>query len=64
MKIEIDGEIEIKPENFVAYHIRSDIDEIGFINMGNAKVNKLFSNAMWSQKDNFLDVPTDCPQID
>ena len=27
-------------------------------------INKLFSNVLWSQRDNFLDVPTDCPQRD
>ncbi|OYP51366.1 hypothetical protein CG709_02450, partial [Lachnotalea glycerini] len=51
-------------ENFEAYHIRSDIDQIGKIETGHKKVNQLFSNALWSQKDNFLDVPTDCPQRD
>lgn len=25
-------------------------------------VNQLISNSLWSQKDNFLDIPTDCPQ--
>ena len=24
----------------------------------------MFLNALWGQKDNFLDVPTDCPQRD
>ncbi|BBO30123.1 hypothetical protein AltI4_45110 (plasmid) [Alteromonas sp. I4] len=28
----------------------------------NAKVNKLWSNLVWSNIDNFLSVPTDCPQ--
>ena len=27
-------------------------------------VNQLVHNALWSMKDNFLDVPTDCPQRD
>jgi alpha-L-rhamnosidase len=27
-------------------------------------VNRLFLNAFWEQKGNFLDVPTDCPQRD
>jgi alpha-L-rhamnosidase len=27
-------------------------------------VNRLWKNALWSQKDNFLSVPTDCPQRD
>ena len=29
-----------------------------------AEVNQLFHNAMWGQFDNFLDIPTDCPQRD
>ena len=50
--------------HFTAHHLRSDFDQIGWIVTGNAKVNQLFSNALWGQKDNFLDVPTDCPQRD
>ncbi|MDE7186203.1 MAG: glycoside hydrolase family 78 protein [Lachnospiraceae bacterium] len=51
-------------EAFTAYHLRSDFDQIGEIKTGNDKVNRLFLNALWGQKDNFLDVPTDCPQRD
>lgn len=50
--------------DFTAYHLRSDFDQVGWIVTGDAKVNQLFSNALWGQKDNFLDVPTDCPQRD
>ena len=68
MKVEIDGEnaeqYEILSENFEAVHLRSDFDETGNIVTGHAGVNRLFQNVMWSQKDNFLDVPTDCPQRD
>lgn len=54
----------IRQEDFAAYHLRSDFEQIGWITTGNEKVNQLFSNALWGQKDNFLDVPTDCPQRD
>ena len=27
-------------------------------------MNQLIQNTKWSQKDNFLDIPTDCPQRD
>lgn len=50
--------------SFTAYHLRSDFEQIGDITTGDSKVNQLFSNALWGQKDNFLDVPTDCPQRD
>lgn len=50
--------------SFTAYHLRSDFEQIGEIKTGKSKVDQLFSNALWGQKDNFLDVPTDCPQRD
>ena len=55
---------DVKAEDFTACHIRSDIDPIGSIETGNTEVNQLFQNAMWGQFDNFLDIPTDCPQRD
>lgn len=62
MKVECP--VELPAEAFTAWHLRSNFDQIGRIETGNAKVNQLFSNALWGQKDNFLDVPTDCPQRD
>lgn len=47
-----------------AYRLMSDIEETGKIETSNIKVNKLFDNTMRSQKCNFLDIPTDCPQRD
>ena len=55
---------QIQTEKFTGCHLRSDFDQTGWIHTGDAKVNQLFSNALWGQKDNFLDVPTDCPQRD
>ena len=50
--------------DFEGWALYSDMDETGFIETSHEKVNKLISNTKWSQKDNFLDVPTDCPQRD
>lgn len=50
--------------NITCCSIYSDLEEIGYFECGLENVNKLFSNAFWSQRDNFLDVPTDCPQRD
>ncbi len=61
-KIETEDEIDIN--NFEACLITSEMDDTGFIETGNQKVNQLLSNVRYSQKDNFLDVPTDCPQRD
>ncbi len=49
---------------FTAIAVYSDISETGNILCSNSKLNQLFSNIKWSQRDNFLDVPTDCPQRD
>jgi alpha-L-rhamnosidase len=62
--VKVEGIKNLHPENFTACHIRSDIDPIGSITTGNKKVDQLFKNAMWGQFDNFLDIPTDCPQRD
>lgn len=53
-----------KAPGFTGMHLRSDFEQTGFIKTGVEKVNCLFQNALWGQKDNFLDVPTDCPQRD
>ncbi len=62
--VKVEGISQIKTSDFTACHIRSDIDPIGSIETDNPRVNQLFKNAMWGQFDNFLDVPTDCPQRD
>jgi len=49
---------------FHAYRIMSDMEQTGWIETSNKKVNQLFANTVRSQKCNFLDIPTDCPQRD
>lgn len=55
---------ELKAEDFVGEVIYSDMDITGHVETGNPLVNRLFLNALWGQKGNFVDVPTDCPQRD
>ncbi|MBN2220643.1 MAG: family 78 glycoside hydrolase catalytic domain [Vallitaleaceae bacterium] len=50
--------------DFIGCVIYSDLDTIGHIETSDPLVNRLFLNALWGQKGNFLDVPTDCPQRD
>ena len=54
----------IVPDRFVGCVVYSDLEETGWITTSDPLVNRLFANTKWSQKDNFLDVPTDCPQRD
>ena len=49
---------------FTAIAIYSDMKRTGYFTCGNEKINRLYSNILWSQKSNFVDIPTDCPQRD
>lgn len=55
---------DLSKDDFIAFVLYSDMQDSGWISTGNEKVNQLISNVRWSQKSNFLDVPTDCPQRD
>ena len=52
----------VKPENFKAIAVYSNIKRTGYASASNPLLNQLFSNIIWGQKGNFLDIPTDCPQ--
>ncbi len=54
----------VRLENFTAIAVYSDMKRTGFLSSSNPLLNQLFSNIIWGQKGNFLDVPTDCPQRD
>ncbi len=63
--IKISGWVgEVNIDDFTGCVLYSQMDIIGEIETSNPKVNQLFKNAMWGQKGNFLDIPTDCPQRD
>lgn len=53
---------EVKPENFKSIAIYSDLKTAGTFTCSNELVNRLVENVRWSQKSNFVDIPTDCPQ--
>lgn len=55
---------KVSTNNFTAIAVYSDMKRTGYIETENKKVNKLFENTLWSQRDNFIDIPTDCPQRD
>jgi alpha-L-rhamnosidase len=44
--------------------ISSAVRPTGGLTTGSAIVNRLVENTMWSQRGNFIEVPTDCPQRD
>jgi alpha-L-rhamnosidase len=63
--IEVSG-LGKKPsaDDLVGIAISSATPEVGKIETSDAMLNKLVSNAWWTQKMNFIDVPTDCPKRD
>ena len=61
-EISIDGQAEIIDVKFEVMY--SDLTETGKFSCSDANVNQLFSNIVWGQRSNFINVPTDCPQRD
>ncbi|KOS08227.1 alpha-L-rhamnosidase [Flavobacterium akiainvivens] len=54
----------LKPENFTAVVLYSDMEMTGSFTSSNELINQLQHNIEWGLRGNFLDVPTDCPQRD
>ncbi len=44
--------------------IHSDMTQTGNFTCSDPLINQLQKNIQWGQRDNFLDIPTDCPQRD
>ena len=44
--------------------VHSDMVRTGWLETSDPLLNRLHSNAVWSMRDNFVGVPTDCPQRD
>ena len=59
--IQIITDIEITENDFTAIAVYSDMQQTGKFECGHSGINRLFSNALWSMKGNFLEIPTDCP---
>ncbi|MGN1368939.1 MAG: family 78 glycoside hydrolase catalytic domain [Aristaeellaceae bacterium] len=55
---------EIHAEDFTGCVVHSRMEKTGQFACSNPLLNQLQSNIDWSLRDNFLDIPTDCPQRD
>jgi alpha-L-rhamnosidase len=58
-KIETDCDLE--GAEFTAIAAYSKMEQTASFTCGNANVNRLFLNSLWSMRSNFCDIPTDCP---
>lgn len=52
------------PDVVTAVVLHTDLEATGTFECSNQMINQLQSNILWSQKGNFLEIPTDCPQRD
>lgn len=61
--LEVTGLDEPLPlENVTALLLMSDLEQTSSFESSNTLVNRLYLNSLWSARDNFMSVPTDCPQ--
>ncbi len=60
----MEAENPVEAADFEALALSSSLENVGTLETGHPLVNQLIHNVRWSQLDNFLDVPTDCPQRD
>lgn len=62
--VKLEGFDNLALEDFEGCVLYSDMPQTAFLDTSSEKVNRLAQNALWGQKGNFVDVPTDCPQRD
>lgn len=61
-EITVAGNVELC--SITAEAMYSDLTPTGSFSCSDEIVNRIYENALWGQRDNFLSVPTDCPQRD
>lgn len=62
--IAVEGIENMSSEMFTACVMHSDMKKTGAFQCSNEAVNQLQSNIEWGLRDNFFDIPSDCPQRD
>ena len=55
---------DVTADSVTAIAVHSDLKRTGYLETSHPLLAKLFENIIWGQKDNYLDIPTDCPQRD
>ncbi len=63
--VEVSGLKEAPKADFLTgLALSSDLETAGSFKTDNAMLNQLYSNIVWTQRANYIDIPTDCPQRD
>ncbi len=60
----VEGPETVNPDDFTGVVLYSDLRQTMECETDSPKINQLMKNALWGQRGNFVDVPTDCPQRD
>ncbi|MFD1631617.1 family 78 glycoside hydrolase catalytic domain [Pseudopedobacter beijingensis] len=63
--VEVSG-LQYRPDTgtLTGVVLSSVTPQAGKLETDNAMVNKLYENIVWTQRSNYFDIPTDCPQRD
>lgn len=61
---EITADPGVRIDGVEVVAVASDLRRTGRFACSDDRVNRLYANVIWSQRANFLSIPTDCPQRD
>ena len=54
----------LETDEITALVLTSDLDRTGYFECSDESMNKLYQSIYWTQIDNYIDIPVDCPQRD
>ena len=60
--VRVTGVPDLRGDDVTGVVISSDLRTAGSFTTSDARINRLHENVVWSQRGNFLSIPTDCPQ--
>ena len=60
--VRVSGIGQLHAEDYTGIAITTEMDNLAEFACSNPLLNKLYSNARWSQYSNMISIPTDCPQ--
>jgi len=61
--VEVQGLVQSPATNTITgVSVRSNLSGTGAFQCSNNLINQIYSNMLWSVRDNYFDIPTDCPQ--
>jgi alpha-L-rhamnosidase len=61
--VEVQGLVQPPTTNTItAISVRSNLSATGAFQCSNGLINQIYSNMLWSVRDNYFELPTDCPQ--